>query len=304
MLHEPQISVVMPIYNCGRFLPAAIESVRQQSHSDWEMILVDDGSEDDSLQIAEQSMRQDSRIRLIASSHLGVTKALNLGLQQANGQFIARMDADDKCRSTRFETQLSFLADHPDHVAVGSFTQRIDADGRSIAVGKWPTDHETIDQLLLSGRGGLAHPAAMIRHHTLRVLGGYREKFAVAQDKDLWLRLAEVGKLANIPEVLLDYREHLASVGNTREQQQHEAVCAAVQDAWQRRGVARKCTLRFRKTSGDDRRRQWIKDACRSGNHETARHHLRLLLREKPLSLRTLQTVLRFGIRAHISRAA
>ena len=196
----PRISVVMPVYNARPFLAEAIDSITKQTFQDLEFIIIDDGSTDGSFELSQAAARDDSRIRLIRQSHAGVTAALNRGvIGPAQGEFVARMDADDISLPERFEIQADALDRQPDVLAIGSFVQRIDADGDTIAVSKWPLTHEEIDAGLLRGRGGLAHPTAMIRSGALRAVGGYRQKFAFAQDKDLWLRLAERGRLQNLP---------------------------------------------------------------------------------------------------------
>lgn len=294
---QPRVSVLMPMRNARRYLSSAINSVLQQSYGEFEFIIVDDGSDDGSVQVVEQI--GDHRLKLVRQKACGVTEALNHGLSHAKGEFVARMDADDIALADRFEKQIAFLKQNEDVVAVGSFVERIDEEGLPIALGKWPTDHDEIDQQLLEGRGGLPHPTAMIRHSVLQSVGGYRSEYPVAQDKDLWLRLSEVGRLANIPEPLLQYREHLRSVSTVHQQMQVESVRAAVADAFRRRGLqgsAHTLKTLLRNETANDRRRQWIKSAMRSGNHPTASKHAKLLLLEDYTSPKTWLTLFRWWL--------
>jgi glycosyltransferase involved in cell wall biosynthesis len=205
------------------FLPAALDSILQQTCHDLELIAVDDESTDGSLPYLRQVAAVDSRMILVENEHRGVTAALNDGLRRASGEFIARMDADDRSHRERIAQQLDFLRRHPAVVAVGCWVRRIDEDGDVIAIGRWPESHADIYCGLLRGCGGLPHPGAMMRRAAVLEVGGYREQFRLAQDKDLWLRLAEQGQLANLPLVLLDYREHRKSLSRAqrlRQQQQ------------------------------------------------------------------------------------
>lgn len=215
-MSTPIVSVVMPVYNSIRYLDQAVDSILGQTFADLELIAVDDGSTDGSrAALAERSAR-DGRVRLIEQDHRGVTVALNAGLRAVRGQFIARMDADDISAPYRFERQLAFLEAHREVVAVGSAVLQIDPEGLPIAVSKRAEDHESLVEELSHGRGGLAHPTAMIRREAMEACGGYDERFAVGQDKPLWMALSKQGRLANMPDVLLCYRRHLKSITATR----------------------------------------------------------------------------------------
>ena len=140
----------------------------------------------------------------------------------------------------RFEKQMAFLRANPDYVAVGSAVLVIDPEGRPLRRTVWPTTHEACDKALLQGDnvGGLPHPAAMIRASAIRQVSAYREKFTVTQDKDLWLRLSEIGRITNLPEVLVQYRTHELATGSTKAAGQRAAFEEAIRDALARRGIA------------------------------------------------------------------
>src|SRR5262249_36170786 len=138
---------------------------------------------------------------------------LNEGMRAARGEFIARMDADDVSLSQRFDRQVEYLRRQPDCVAVGCDMLMIDPDGDPLSKVTHDVEHEAIEaNLLTGGLGVIAHPASMVRRSALLAVGGYREEFESIEDFDLWLRLAELGRLANLPEILFKYRLHHANV--------------------------------------------------------------------------------------------
>lgn len=293
----PSVSVLLPVHNGKPYLEPCIESVQRQSISNWELVLVDDGSEDGSIDVLRAFAKADERIRLVSiPERKGVTAALNVGLRHCRAELIARLDADDICVPHRLERQRDYLQANPAIVAVGCWVMRIDADGDAIAVGRWPREHTDIDRRLLCGEGGLPHPGAMIRAATLQQIGGYREEFVYAQDKDLWLRLGEVGELANLEEVLLYYREHALSTGAVKRTEQDLYLRRAVQDAHTRRRLA----PHHVRTTGPSldvtelqQRESWVRAALRSGNMHACRKHLAWIIDKDPYSLRTFWLQLR-----------
>jgi hypothetical protein len=281
--NAPRVSVLMPVYDGGYYLAEAVDSILRQTLSDLELVAVDDGSTDGSAAWLESRAQADSRVIVLQVLHGGVTRALNFGLQYCRAPLIARMDADDMARPDRLARQVAFLNAHPEVVAVGSWVRRIDADGDVIAVGRWPESHHEIERDLLRGRGGLPHPTSMIRRRALLAVGGYCERFPYAQDKDLWLRLAEQGRLANVPEPLLDYREHARSISWAKRPQQCDQLRQVLDETFRRRGLGR---ARVRALGGRKLphvrqiQREWIRAARRAGNFRTAWKHAHQLLRD------------------------
>jgi len=218
---SPLISCVMPVYNARRYLRLAVESVLAQTCKDFELVVVDDGSKDDSLEILKEYAARDPRVRIVSRPNTGIVGALNDGLAASRGEFVARMDSDDISTPDRFEKQVRFLQSHPDHVLVGSQVMLIDPDGADLCP-KQDTEytHEAIDQAHLKRRWPLVHPTVMVRREGMMALGGYRAKYQYLEDLDLFLRLAEIGKLASLPDVLLRYRMHTGSICHTREKDQ------------------------------------------------------------------------------------
>jgi glycosyltransferase involved in cell wall biosynthesis len=285
----PLISVCMPVYNTEPYIAEAVESILAQTYRNFEFIIVDDGSTDRSLAILERFAAQDARIRLSSRPHAGYLVRLNEMLDEARGDLIARMDADDVAMPERFIRQIDFLDAHPDVVAVGSRVLAIDSDGDPIAEFCTTQEHEEIDRAHLDVRGGfINHPVAMIRTGVIRAIGGYRADYWPGEDVDLWLRLAEIGRLANLPESLLKYRRHLESIGYTRQARQHERCRAAAIDAHRRRGLPLPCWERSEKNDRTTDRqvhlRTWAWWALGAGNLRTARKYAFKSLRSSPLS--------------------
>ncbi|GAM06002.1 glycosyltransferase [Novosphingobium sp. MBES04] len=224
----PAISVVLSVYNGERYLAQAIESVLAQTFADFEFLILDDGSRDGSRAILERYARRDARIRLTLRENRGLIVSLNELVVLARAPIIARMDADDICRSDRFALQYAFLDAHPEYGVVGSWSADIDAEGRPLApIG---ADHPcTHDEMLAAiARGGqlICHPSAMMRRSVVVDAGGYHAAFRHCEDLDLWLRLASLTQLGNIPERLLQYRRYPAQVSSRHatEQQIGSAV--------------------------------------------------------------------------------
>jgi glycosyltransferase involved in cell wall biosynthesis len=207
----PRISVVMPVRDGARWLNAAISSVQQQTLTDFELVIVDDGSIDESPHIAESRTRADLRIRVFRQARLGLVPALNRGLTESRGRLIARLDADDLAHPERLRHQSDYLDSHPAIGLLGSWAHKIDESGSLRGKIKPPTRPDALARLL-SRMNPFLHSSVMVRSAVLRSVGGYRPAFEGAEDYDLWLRISEVTGIANLPECLLQYRLHPTSV--------------------------------------------------------------------------------------------
>ena len=234
---NPAISVLLPVYNAEQFVREAVDSILAQSFADFELIALDDGSTDRSLSILREYEARDPRVRIITRENRGLVASLNQLMAAARGSYLARMDADDVCMPRRFEQQLAFLKSNPDHVAVGGWVIHMNESGLPIGPVKTPTEHADIDQAHLKGHTSIWHPTALIKKDAVLSIGGYREEFQHAEDLDLWLRLAELGRLANLSEFVLRYRLHASSVSQTQGLLQQSAAKRACSIAWRRRGI-------------------------------------------------------------------
>jgi glycosyltransferase involved in cell wall biosynthesis len=213
---SPHVSVVLPVYNAARFLRTAVQSILDQTFRDFELLAIDDGSTDESVEILKSMARDDARLLVHAEPHRGLVATLNRGIDLARGAYIARMDADDVALPERFERQVAYLDRYPGCVAVGSGIHKIDAEGGPQRVQNPPV--QPFDPLAFPPSfPHVPHPTAMMRVDVLRRVGGYRAAFSDgAEDIDLWARLAPLGRVDKLPEMLLQYRVHAGSV--TRKQ--------------------------------------------------------------------------------------
>ena len=198
----PQVSVLMTVYNGMPYLVEAVKSVRGQTISDWQLIIVDDGSTDGTA--AWLDALDDSRIRVVHQANAGAPVASNRGLNLCDTEFVARLDADDVALPTRLEKQLAFLRSHPRVGIVGTQFRWL-FDGSTGATRPIPCDHRSIDARHMNGRHGLVHSSMMCRTELLREVGDYWP-FGVGEDYDLFLRMGERAELANLDEVLLHVR--------------------------------------------------------------------------------------------------
>ena len=214
----PVITVLMPVYNGERFLAAAIDSILAQTLSDYEFIIVDDGSTDGSAAIISDYARRDRRIRpLRHETNRGQAVALNSGIAAARGEFVAGMDADDISLPERLRMQLAFLRSHP-HIGVAGVSAReIDADNKPIRDVAFPQGHANIIISMLFGRASLGGAYAMLRRNCLQASGGYNAS-ALVNDWELWTRLAHRTRFANLRETLYLYRKHEASITYSQRQ--------------------------------------------------------------------------------------
>lgn len=278
----------MPVYNAEPYLGKAIHSILKQTFKDFELIIIDDGSVDRSKSIAEEFRRMDNRIQLHSQPNSGIVAALNLGLQVARANVIARMDGDDACLAERFDLQYRFLLTHSSCVAVSSQIITMDSDGEPIGKVEQPLDHSSINRQLMSAvSGAFIHAAMMARKEPIMRIGGYREQYKTVEDFDLLLRLAEIGELANLPQCLYYYRQHVNATCYTNRLKQQELKRDIIREACQRRGVDpsgltysgihRENVTRLNVHLG------WAGEALASGYRATARKHSILAIRENPL---------------------
>lgn len=233
----PAVSVLLPVYNAERYLAEAIESILKQSFTDFEFLITDDGSTDRSRQILQTYAAQDRRIRLHLRDNKGLIYTLNEMLQQAQGEFLARMDADDIATPQRLALQVDFLQQHPEVVCVGGAFDLIDPQGRTVQWIPMPQPNDEIQQMLLIGRTIINHPCALIRRAALLQIGGYDATMKTVEDLDMLLRLGEIGQLANLPETVLKYRFHTNSVSAKNIVFQSQMAQKACEAAWKRRGI-------------------------------------------------------------------
>ena len=236
---SPSVSVLLPVYNGANYLFAAVQSILDQDFLDFELLAIDDVSTDDSLATLLAFAQRDGRIKIVTRENRGLVATLNEGIQIAKGRYIARMDADDIAVPERLRLQFEFMEATPKCVCVGSDVELIDELGRKLVVWNQLSADADIQKGALQGHGTICHPSALIRTDVLLRVGGYRPEMYPAEDLDLWLRLGEVGTLANLDKVLLRYRMHSQSISGlaAKSGRQRDAARKCCDDACQRRGL-------------------------------------------------------------------
>lgn len=215
-----EISVIMSVYNTKPdYLSEAIESILQQSYEDFEFIIIDDGtSNKETLGVLEKYKKRDSRIRLIVNqTNIGLTRSLNIGLQTAQGRYIARMDSDDISHYRRLEKQYDYMEQNQDIDILGCLIRKIgnlQVVECSNYIDYTQNDYESFIIKMLFYNVGPIHPTVMIRNDFLKKHNiKYDENIKKAQDYALWMECISVGgKIKNLPEVLLEYRVHSAQI--------------------------------------------------------------------------------------------
>src|SRR5574337_1125077 len=214
---SPRVTVLIPVYNREKYVAAAIESILAQSFTDFELLLIDDGSTDGSAKIL-RSYTTDPRVRLMCNEHnLGIPRTRNRGIDLARGEYIAMLDSDAWAYPTRLEKQVAFLDHHSDFAVVGAWATEMDAIGRSLRRVKiLPVlPGELQSRLLFTSCHH--HSSIMARTAVLQEYR-YREQYAVCEDIDLFVRVARRYKLGNLPKILLCRRVHTSGI--TREKAQ------------------------------------------------------------------------------------
>jgi glycosyltransferase involved in cell wall biosynthesis len=222
--NAPEISVIMGVYNGADTLTAAIDSILSQTFSDFEFIIVNDGSTDDTAHILREYVQKDLRIAVIEQKNMGLTKSLNRAIMQVRGKYIARQDADDISYPDRFRKQYDLFQVRPDLVLVGGCSDDLHEDGTK-TLWKHRDDEELASVLFY--KTPFPHSTAMMRTDTCWALGCYDENFRTAQDMELWMRFAGVGPVSMVKEPVLLRRVMDGSISTKRRWRQfHDALRA------------------------------------------------------------------------------
>lgn len=229
-LRPAAVSVLLPVYNGLPYLSQAVESVLNQTFTDFELIAVDDGSTDGSTEVLEGFAARDRRLKVVQQSNRGVTAALNRGLREVRAPYVARMDADDIALPDRLAMQLAFMDANPQCGVLGGAAISIGVDGES--AGTWtPPTHPDLIRWRLLFSNCLIHPSVLFRTSTVRALGGYDESASTAQDYLLWVRLMKVADLCSLATPVIYKRQWDGRVTRTRNAAQEEVGVQAMSEA-------------------------------------------------------------------------
>lgn len=215
----PVISVIMPTYNQAAYLRESVDSILNQSFRNFEFIIIDDGSTDDTAKILSEYEQIDNRIVLVSQKNIGLTKSLNKALRMARGRFIARQDADDFSESNRLELMIKKIEDCS--LVLGLYKRiyegKMDAPMVSILLKYLP---DFVKMFILNRVNLLMHGTFFFRKNDILKLGGYREKFKYSQDYDLFLRVSEEYEVSFVNDFVYRYRAHSDSVGHKNQESQ------------------------------------------------------------------------------------
>jgi len=229
---EPKVSVVMAVYNGEKYLREAIESVLDQTFKDFEYIIINDGSTDQSLPIIKSY--DDKRIVVIDQENSGVAKSRNLGVKTARSDFIAILDADDLCLKERLEKQYNFLKNHQDYAVVGSNAENIDKDGNFVCYSDVQTLNDEIQNSIKNNPSlnPIINPSVMFKKSAFLKAGQYAEYMEnTYEDLILYNRIVQYGKMANLPDNLIKYRISPGSLNirsNSREKELYKIISTAI----------------------------------------------------------------------------
>lgn len=215
----PKVSVIMPVFNQAKYLESAIQSILDQTYSNFELLILDDGSNDKSREIIKSF--KDKRIKFYShKQNMGLSKSLNFLINKARGNYIARMDGDDISMPNRLKIQLEFLDRNKKVAIVGSWAKIINDNGQIIGEIKKPSQHFDIRKTILSDNPFI-HSSVMFRKEIILALGAYDQRLIYSQDYDLWLRLVIKYKSVNLAKYLLSFRWN---PNFKKQQQQHRAA--------------------------------------------------------------------------------
>jgi glycosyltransferase involved in cell wall biosynthesis len=207
----PSVSVIVPIYNEPRVsLFESLNSIKRQTLSDFECLLIDDSSEEDTLRTCADFCTSDSRFKHYRPEHrLGLAGSLNYGIHIASAPLIARFDADDFCIPERLKKQVEFMDNNPEVAVLGGWMEIINSSGGKVGLRKYPIKNSEI-QRKLHYTNTLAHPTVIMRRSVVLACGNYKQSLESAEDLDLWLRMSGLGyRFANLPEVLVIYKQDI-----------------------------------------------------------------------------------------------
>lgn len=216
----PKVSAIIPAFNAAKFLPQAIESVFVQTYRDWEIVLVDDGSTDNTVNIVQPYIdRAPAQFQYIYKKNQGLPRARNEAIQNARGELLALLDADDVWRPDRLTRSVAVLDARPKAGLAHAKVARVDSEGHFIDIP--PADRRYLDgqiaQHIYTRRAHIQCPTTTFRRECVEAVGGFDSAIPGTADRDLWLRIAERYEVAFIDEILADYRMSAGSMSHDLE---------------------------------------------------------------------------------------
>jgi glycosyltransferase involved in cell wall biosynthesis len=289
------VSILIPVRNTARWLRETVASAQAQTFSDWQLFAIDDGSTDNSPDVLAALAREDPRVKFVARENRGLVETRNELLAMADSPFIAWLDSDDRMTPNRLALQLARFDSEKDLLCLGGGCTLTDPDGLPIKTHSFPTRHE---DLVVAMREEIAFyfPSVTMRTDAARKIGGFRQPLAISEDYDICLRLSEIGRVGNVPDVVLLYRQHMASTANAGRAKTHLYSRLVRELAEERRTTGSDRLMRGEKVVLDfaglptakqtevETYRRWGWWALQSRNLKTARKYAAKAWRKEPFS--------------------
>ena len=235
------VSVCIPVYNAAKYLPDCVASALNQTFVPTEIVLLDDASTDRSLSVALKLAKTDARIKVFTKKHSALGDTRNQLIRYSSSGLMAFLDADDIAEPDRLAKQVAFMSRHPNCVGLGGHVCLIDEFGHRFFRQVWqPQEPDDVERQLLMGRAStIMQTTLMLRRTVFEQVGGYNPALNCSEDLELYLRLAEVGELWNLPDVLVKMRRHPQSISSIDRNREAEARRANIlMPAWKRRGIS------------------------------------------------------------------
>lgn len=225
-LEQPLISVVLPVFNGEKTIFETVQSILNQTFDNWELIIINDGSQDSTLDIIQKFESAEPRLRIFSYPNAGLAASRNRGIALSLGEYISFIDADDLWTSNKLKSQLTALQDNPKAFVAYSWTDYIDADGKFVKSGRHTTDTGDVYQKLLLCNFLENGSNPLVRKEVFAIVGGFDESLSAAEDWDMWLRLAARYEFVVVPEVQILYRLSMNSMSANLKRQ--ERTCLTV----------------------------------------------------------------------------
>ena len=204
-MNNPKVTVLMSVYNGERFLDESVESILNQSFTDFEFLIINDGSTDSSQSILDNYVKQDPRIKLINQDNIGLSESLQKGISNSRGELIARQDAGDLSAYERLEKQVNAFEFNNELGLIGSYAAVVTSENKEVGLIEYPTDNLKIQEKLID-YNCFCHGSVMFKKNCLKDTGSIRPEFKYSQDYDLWLRIAEKYDVTNLAQPLYKLR--------------------------------------------------------------------------------------------------
>jgi len=228
---SPLVSIVLPVYNAAAYLRESVDSVLRQDYRNFELLIINDGSSDESRAIIEEYAKRDSRIIAYHQENIGLVKTLNRGIELSNGSYVARIDGDDPWLDKKLSRQMHVLVSNPDTILIGGGFEIIDEDGYYLETISVPTTHEDILRTL-SLRNAFGHAGVVFKRDAALKAGGYRDNFGPTEDYDLWIRLSQMGTVANLARPVYRYRVNRGGISQQNSERQANETKAHTERIW------------------------------------------------------------------------